>query len=139
MKRLKLIVLVIVVSIGSIITYFYFFLPIPSFELERLYLKEIKDSNLTIGWFFYSSAFAESPDYITLEVGNNIDTICIANNIADLKYENDTIIICFYGYPQRYSKHIEVPDRLMGYEIIVDSTYITDAATDVRYRYTKDN
>ncbi|RFM36443.1 hypothetical protein [Chitinophaga silvisoli] len=99
---------------------------VPSFkseEKDRLYLKEISSNSIKLKWFFYSTVSSETPDYITIQKGSQIDTICIANNVADLKFQNDIITIGFYGNPQKYTVPIEISQQVMSYEVIIDTTF----------------
>ncbi|HEX7753915.1 MAG TPA: hypothetical protein VF421_01105 [Niabella sp.] len=91
---------------------------------DKLFLKEIKNGNVQLEWFFYSTVSSETPDYITIQEEGRIDTICIANNIADLNLNSKKIIIGFYGKPQKYMKSIKIPATVMNYEIIIDTNYI---------------
>ncbi|GCD80923.1 hypothetical protein JCM30197_21700 [Schleiferia thermophila] len=102
-----------------------------------MYLKEIQEDNMTIAWFFYSAAYSESPDYIVATKGSAIDTICRANNIADINLEGDSIMIGFYGSPQLYGDPIEIPIRVMGYSVLIDTGYTRDSETAPRKFYQK--
>jgi len=106
---------------------------------ERLYLKEIKDTSIKLEWFYYSLITSTTPDYIEITKGNVIDTICLCNNVADLKFENNQIIIGFYGNPRCYCEPIEIPDSVMGYKIVVDTTHVLKGLLgDPRDIYKKD-
>lgn len=105
---------------------------------DRLFLKEIEKPPVKLEWYFYSTVSSETPDYITIEKGGVIDTICLSNNIADLKFENNQITIGFYGVPQRYTEPIEIPDSVMGYEILIDTTYTTHSLTAPRKFYKRE-
>ena len=102
-------------------------------------MKEIKDSSIKLEWFYYSLITSTTPDYIEITKGSEVDTICVCNNIADVKVENNQIIIGFYGRPYCYNELIEIPNSIMGYEILVDTTYVPDKLlTSPRESYKKD-
>lgn len=99
----------------------------PSFkpkDEDRLYLKEIDSSPVKLEWFFYSSAYTDSPDLITISIGEKVDTICKATNISDLKLINNKIKIGFYGQPILFEKKINLSSYIMNYEILVDTSYV---------------
>lgn len=54
---------------------------------DRLFLKEIETPPVKLEWYFYSTVSFETPDYITIEKEGVKDTICLSNNVADLKLE----------------------------------------------------
>ncbi|RFS13582.1 hypothetical protein [Emticicia sp. C21] len=106
---------------------------VPSFdstEKDRLYLKEINDSKIKLEWFFYSTISTTTPDYILLTKKNsdniNIDTICVANNVADLSLNGNEILIGFSGTPQRYTETIKLPETVLGYKVVIDTTQFFD-------------
>jgi hypothetical protein len=138
MNKLKVIFCTVIIFVITVIIYFNFFPPVPDFTLDRLYLKELEDSNIRLKWFFYSAAYTETPDYITMELNNTIDTICVASNVADLRFENNRIVIGFYGMPQRYGDPLTIPCKVKGYKIIVDTAYTTNSLTAPREYYKKD-
>jgi hypothetical protein len=137
--KLKKIILIICLFFVLLITYLYFFPPVPDFSKgsKRLYIKELGICDAKLNWFFFSAAYSETPDYITIQNSSNVDTICISDNIADLKVENNKIVIGFYGKPMGYTIPIKIPDSLMGYKIVIDTTYVLDRAKHLKY-YTKD-
>lgn len=137
--RGKVVLISGVVLISFFIVYFYFFLPVPSFEIgnERLYIKEVQNNDVKLDWFFYSAAYSESPDYITVNQGGTIDTICTASNIAGLRLDADKIMLGFYGSPQLYGEPIEVPTKVMGYKVLIDTNYVRDSHTNPRKFYLK--
>ncbi len=99
----------------------------PSFEStskDKLFLKEINVESVKLEWFFYSTVSFETPDYITIEKERKLDTICVSNNIADLKLEDNKIKIAFYGSPEKNMKSISIPSNKMGYIILIDTSYI---------------
>jgi hypothetical protein len=100
---------------------------------DRLFLKEINVSPIKLEWFFYSAVSFETPDYITIEKEGEIDTICIANNVADLKLKGNKIVIGFYGNPKKYTEAIKMPTTAMGYEIVTDTSYILKNTTSRKY------
>jgi len=88
-------------------------------------LKSVKIGKSEIEWYSLSSAYADVPDCITIKKGKSIDTICKSNNIADIKdLGNDTVLVGFYGKPKRYNEVIELPQKVLNFTIIVDTTYI---------------
>lgn len=108
----------------------------PGFESmpkDRLFLKEINVAPIKLKWFFYSTVSSETPDYITIEKESKTDTICIANNVADLKLDGSKIVIGFYGSPQKYMEAIQLPTAVMGYKIVTDTSYILKNPTPRKY------
>ena len=105
---------------------------------DRLFLKEIDKPPIKLEWFYYSAVSFTTPDYVTLEKDKIIDTICIASNVADLKFHNNKIIIGYYGSPQRYRNEIKIPATVAGYEILIDTTYTTESLTAPRKFYKKE-
>lgn len=139
MKTKKGILLTILVVIISIFIYIYFFLPVPSFDkgIERLYLKEVGDSSTNVKWFYYSTVASDSPDYIIINKGKNTDTICSSNNIANLELTNGKVIIGFFGKPKLHNKLIEIPNEIMNFQVVVDSTFERSSSTEPRKFYKK--
>lgn len=111
---------------------------IPSFEAtpeDRLYIKEINQRKIHLSWFFYSTVSTVTPDYITIQKEGRTDTICIASNVADLKFDGHKIVIEFYGAPNRYAKTIKLPETTIGYPVIVDTTEVFSDLTAKRFTY----
>jgi hypothetical protein len=86
-------------------------------------LKSIKVGEREIEWFSYSSAYAETPDGVTIMDGMHIDTICRSTNIGDVKLLTlNTVAICFFGNPMRYDEKIKLPQKISGVTIVIDTT-----------------
>lgn len=116
MKNSYLILLLIMVSCK---------LPVPSFEPEKKIIKEIKGKSIILEWYTYSGNLSQSfPSYITVLSKSKSDTICISDNISDLKIKEDKIVIGFYGIPKLYTEEVNVPSSVIDYKIIVDTTYV---------------
>lgn len=92
-------------------------------ESDKLHRKIIKTNNIEIDWFTYSTLSAVLPSHLTMKKGQDLDTICIATNVADVNLSGSKIIVGFYGSPKRHTESISLPDSLMGYTIEVDTTY----------------
>ena len=71
-------------------------------------------------WFFYSLISNTTPNYITFSNDNVTDTLCIADNIADLYLKADTIHIVFDGYPRKYGEEAEVKKDVAGYVVVTE-------------------
>lgn len=90
--------------------------------------KQISIKDVKIEWFSISSAYIDTPDYITFSANEKIDTIFRSNNIADIRrLEGDSVLIVFLGSPKKYNKNISVPKNHLEIEIIVDTTAIFNA------------
>lgn len=112
----------------------------PSFTPKMEIKKEIQQENILLKWVDVVGILDQDfPDYITIQKGKQEDTLCESHNVADLKFENNQITIGFYGSPQRYTKPIEIPDSIMGYEILIDTTYTTNSLTAPRKFYKKED
>ena len=112
---------------------------VPGFESsskDRLYLKELNNSTVKLEWFYYSTVSSPTPDYVTIAKGNQVDTICIASNIADVKLKGNQVLIGFYGRPERYKSPINLPGEVMGYKMVTDTSYVLAHPT-VRKFYKK--
>ena len=98
---------------------------IPNMEPDKNILKSLKEDDDIIEWYNRSSAYAETPDYITISRNNIIDTICIADNIADIHKKSGAKIITigFYGTPKKYTDSIQVPKNVFDYIIRIDTSY----------------
>lgn len=99
----------------------------PSFKStpeQRLYIKEVDSGVVHFAWFFYSTVSSTTPDYITIQKQDKTDTLCIAHNVADLKFDGDKIMIGFYGKPKRYTQEIQLPQTVMNYPVVIDTTYV---------------
>ena len=108
----------------------------PSFhstEKDKLYLKELSDSTINVDWFFYSTVSTTTPDYLIAYKGNEIDTICIAENIADVDIRGNEIMVQFYGKPQAFNKTILIPDYTLGYTLVVDTSLVSDGPKPRKY------
>ena len=92
-------------------------------EPERLHIKLIQTPSITVDWFFYSYIGNTSPDYIVITRGDLYDTVCRANNIADINViDSNKVILSFYGHPKRYGEYIDlkVPTYI---DVVIDTTY----------------
>jgi hypothetical protein len=109
------------------VIYFYFFLPVPDFYSVNL-KKKISQNDAVIKWMKVEGILDQDfPDYITIQKGKKIDTICKAHNIADIKLNKDSnylLIIGFYGHPESYGKAIVIPKKILNYEIEIDTNYV---------------
>jgi hypothetical protein len=128
MKKNKLIFsLILLLSIVCILLYFFF--PVPKFYSVNL-IKKIENAKTFVEWKSVTGILDQNfPDFITIRKENIVDTICRSHNIADLNFINNQIIIAFYGKPQQYENAFLIPDQVMGYKIITDTTYIRDNLT----------
>lgn len=124
MKKIKIILLSVLVFIICITVYFYFFLPVPNFHSLDL-KKKIEQDDLIIKWVDVIGVLDQDfPDYISIQKGEQKDTICQSHNIADLRMREDTIIIGFYGTPESYTEPITIPKEMLGYKIEIDTSFV---------------
>lgn len=97
----------------------------PSFKpdvKDRNIIKQLQNGLLNIEWYNYSSAYADSPDFITFTKDGIIDTICKSDNIADIQInDKKDVIISFYGAPKLYTDTITIPIQSFNYIIKIDS------------------
>ncbi len=117
--KLKVIVISLVVLITLSCEY------AKSWGAERLYFKRIQASSIKIDWFHYSHITSISPDYVLIQKGQVIDTICFADRVDDVNITIDdsvTIKLLFSSTPTRYGKKIEIKDNYLGYKVTVDTT-----------------
>ena len=98
---------------------------VPNMTPDKTVLSSFKIGNATVEHFNHSSAYAETPDYITITKGKVVDTICIATNIAVVAKnpESAVITIGFYGVPKFYTKTIQLPKTVFECKIAIDTTY----------------
>lgn len=123
MKKVKVISIVVFSLLVMLALYLYFFLPVPSFSEEEL-VKKIEDGKVTIEWKRTTGVLDQNfPQIITVRNGQSIDTICESHNIADLKLNEYNLIIGFYGQPVKYNNKLNLPKRILNYNVKVDTTY----------------
>lgn len=100
------------------------------FDMQPTTIKEIANKDIAVKWLGTSTAFAEVPDIIIAESRKVGDTVCIAENITEIRFntnafsEENEIIIGFSGAPRRYAKPTEVKTSALGYKILLDTNYI---------------
>jgi hypothetical protein len=94
-----------------------------SYESERLHIKLIQTPDITVDWFFYSYIGNNSPDYVVITRGTIYDTVCRANNIADINViGSNKLTLAFYGHPELYGANIEL--KIPKYiDTVIDTTY----------------
>ena len=125
MKFLKYIL--IVFTIIGIIVCFYIHFPIPSFEPEKEILKKIEDKNIIIEWNKRIGILDQNfPDYIIIQKGKVIDTVCNAYNIANIETYNEELRIGFYGTPEYFHQNFVIREEIFGYKIIIDSGFLME-------------
>lgn len=94
----------------------------PDMKAPPLLKKSLIAEDARIEWSSSSSAFHDSPDRIRIIKGDQIDTVCSANNIADMRFlKNDSLEISFFGEPQRYGRPLRLPTELAGFIITIKS------------------
>jgi hypothetical protein len=126
MKKNKLIFSLVLLSIVCILLYFFFLVPVPKFYSVIL-IKKIENAKTVVEWKSVTGILDQNfPDFITVRKENIVDTICRSHNIADLNFINNQIRIAFFGKPQQYENAFSIPDQIMGYKIITDTTYVRD-------------
>ena len=96
----------------------------PSFAPEVMVKREIRKDDVTVRWIGLKGILDQDfPDYISIQKGELIDTVCQSHNIANLLLIRDTIRIAFYGNPEQYYEPITIPEMVLGYTIIIDTTW----------------
>jgi hypothetical protein len=97
----------------------------PSFAPKEEVKKEIQQENVLLKWIDVIGTLDQDfPDYISIQKGEEKETICKSHNIASLRMEDDTIIVGFFGTPKRYSKPITIPKEILGYNIEIDTSFV---------------
>jgi hypothetical protein len=97
----------------------------PSFAPRKVIVKKFENGKMAIEWINQIGILDQNfPDYILVKDPQKVDTICVAHNIADLKFNSNIIIIGFYGTPQKYNATIKIPNTIWCYKISIDTTYI---------------
>ena len=95
----------------------------PDMTPPKSVLKLIKKAGLELEWFSFSSAYAVTPDVITVASSNRVDTICRSTNIRDIKVlQHNVLLISFCGTPKRYDEEILLPEKISGITIVIDTT-----------------
>jgi hypothetical protein len=123
MKIKRFITIILIVTLGTII-YFYFYLPIPNFIPKKEVLKKVEDKNITIEWNRQIGILDQKfPDYITMQRGKILYTVCKAHNIADININDGNLVIGFYGNPKYNPQCFIIPEKIFEYKIIIDSSF----------------
>lgn len=81
---------------------------VPDFKAGKGLYKKIQTADLELEWFGYSSAWMDSPDYITLKTNQGFDTLCRASNITDINLFNDTITVYSLGPLTLHGESIKI-------------------------------
>ncbi len=99
----------------------------PSHE-DRLIYKQTRTPEIEVEWYTFSTAYAESPDFVVLTKAGKTDTVCASDNVADVVVKgSNTVIVGFYGAPSIYMEGIQVPDSVLGCPIVIDTSYVPAA------------
>jgi hypothetical protein len=93
---------------------------------DSIIKEQTKIDSLNMEWHTYSSSFSATRNYITVRRNIRMDTLCVADNIADVKSDGIKFIIGFYGVPKLNMNEINVPTNIFGYTVTVDTTYVSD-------------
>lgn len=91
-------------------------------ESDRLYLRATGPAQARLKWFTYSAAYADSPDFVTLDTPGRLDTLCRTDNLEAVNLRGDTVRLAFDGAPRLYMKRIAVPRHVAGHPVVVDTT-----------------
>lgn len=86
----------------------------PSFYPDEVLKDEIRVNNYNIKWYKVKGVLDQNfPDIILIERNKIIDTLCTAYNVSFLNFQNDTLLIGFFGKPnfqqekiQKYKKNL---------------------------------
>lgn len=99
----------------------------PSYAPKEETVKEIQEGDVTLKWVKLVGTLDQNfPEYISTQKGNQVDTLCESHNIADLKIQGDTLVVGFYGTPQQYMESIRIPNEILSYRIVVDTSFVTE-------------
>jgi len=106
---------------------------------DRLYLKEIKSKNKVIEWFYYSNVGSTSADYVLLSdiINGKSDTIVNSTNMKDVRLSNDTIVLYFYGKPQKYDDYLTLKKTIEHFKIKIDTSSVSEGPMPIRESYLK--
>ncbi|GAB3826157.1 hypothetical protein GCM10028821_08100 [Hymenobacter jeollabukensis] len=98
-----------------------------------MYMKYIKTANGSIDWFTYSAAYSNSPDYILIKSDTRVDTVCVVDNILDVKIDKDKMLIHCNGQPSLYTKEVALPKEMAGYFVELDTDRVAFSAKGRKY------
>jgi hypothetical protein len=105
---------------------------VPDMAPPKTIMKSVKVDDVEVEWYSRSSAYVDVPDIVAITKGNRTDTICRASNVADLKIiGNDTILVGFYGKPKQPVDIIQLPQKVLNFNIVTDTTYVFKYKTKV--------
>jgi hypothetical protein len=91
-------------------------------EADRLYLQVSGPVEARVKLFTYAAAYANSPDFVTLETPGRLDTLCRTDNLEQVAIRGDTVHLAFTGAPSLYTKRIRVAPQAAGHLILVDTS-----------------
>ena len=98
---------------------------VPDMTPPKTIRKSVKVDGVEVEWYSRSSAYVDVPDIVTITKGNHTDTICRASNVADVKIiDNNTIVVGFYGKPKQSIDIIQLPQKVLNFNIVADTTYV---------------
>jgi len=120
----KILALALAAAIIGIAIYFCFYRFDTVFAPEIDMLKKIEDKNVTIEWHQQIGILDQDfPDFITMQKGKIIDTICYARNIANIETYNEELKIGFYGTPKYLHQNFVIRKEIFGYKIMIDTNF----------------
>ena len=99
----------------------------------KLFVKELEVKDVTIEWYFHSLIGSTSPDYVVALRGKEADTICVADNIANVAVQEVGIKLEFFGNPQRNMQNTKVKRSVFGHRIIIDTSVVNPGPTGRSY------
>lgn len=102
-------------------------------ESDRLYLQVVKSPAVCVKWFTYSAAYADSPDFVTLEAKGRIDNLCTTDNLQHVALQGDTVRLTFSGTPRLYMEPAPVMSIAAGHPIVLDTVDLHLPPTPRKY------
>ena len=122
-KEILAVGIAIMILIGGF-AYFYFYHFNSLFAPKIEILKKIEDKNVTIEWKKQIGILDHDfPDFIIMQKGKVIDTVCYARNIANIETYNEELRIGFYGRPEYLEQNFIIRNEIFGYKIVIDSNF----------------
>ncbi len=92
---------------------------------EKLFVKRIQTYDTTVEWYYHSLVGGTTAEIIVIYVGDQMDTVCQATNISDIKLNKNKILeVYFDGPPVKYNKRQNINNNILGVDIIIDSTSV---------------
>lgn len=94
-------------------------------------LKEISYNETKVKWVReYNTDRTEFSDIVQISKGDNIETLCVAKNVADIDFyyfvnkDKPNIAIGFFGIPYNPIGKVDITNTIFDHTIFIDTNYI---------------